>query len=76
MSNLNLDHVTRNIRIELAALTSRPPPGLEDWALSPDNNNLFGKNNDPLTPQEWMEGGEPALWTVLRKGERGMPQSA
>ncbi|KAG8974333.1 hypothetical protein FRC05_007639 [Tulasnella sp. 425] len=77
MNDLNLDHFTRNIiRVELASLTSRPPPGLEDWALSPDNNNVFGKNEAPLTPQEWMERGEQAVWAVLRKGERGMPQSA
>ncbi|KIO32652.1 hypothetical protein M407DRAFT_66439, partial [Tulasnella calospora MUT 4182] len=76
-NDLNLDHFTRNIiRVELAALTSRPPPSLEDWALSPDNNNVFGKNEAPLTPREWMERGEQAVWGVLKKGERGMPQSA
>ncbi|KAG8935197.1 hypothetical protein FRC01_007430 [Tulasnella sp. 417] len=76
-NDLNLDHFTRNIiRVELAALTSRPPPMLEDWALSPDNNNVFGKNETPLSPREWMERGEQAVWGVLKKGERGMPQSA
>ncbi|KAG8937755.1 hypothetical protein FRC00_001175 [Tulasnella sp. 408] len=76
-NDLNLDHFTRNIiRVELAALTSRPPPNLEDWALSPDNNNVFGRNEAPLAPREWMERGEQAVWSVLKKGERGMPQSA
>ncbi|KAG8974332.1 hypothetical protein FRC05_007638 [Tulasnella sp. 425] len=50
VNNLNLDRFTEiSIRFELAALTSRPPPGLEDWALSPDNN-VFWK----MIPQEWM----------------------
>ncbi|KAG8993542.1 hypothetical protein FRB90_000673 [Tulasnella sp. 427] len=77
MNDLNLDHFTRNIiRVELAALTSRPPPNLGDWALSEANDCVFGKGEAPLSPEEWMERGETEVWKVLTKGERGVPMSA
>ncbi|KAG9015705.1 hypothetical protein FRB90_004370 [Tulasnella sp. 427] len=77
MNDLNLDHFTQNIiRVELDALTSRPPPSLDDWAFSSDNDQVFGKGESPATPAEWMERGETAVWTVLKRGERGVPDNS
>ena len=69
-NDLNLDHFTHNIiRVELNALTSRPPPELTDWALSPGNTNVFPSGGS-MTPKEWMERGEQAMREVLGRMER------
>lgn len=69
-NDLNLDHFTRNIiRVELNAITSRPPPGLSDWAFNPENKNLFGAVEPGLSPQDWMFKGEEKMRSALRKVE-------
>lgn len=69
-NDLNLDHFTHNIiRVELNALTSRPPPGLSDWAFNPDNTNMFGAVDPGVSPQEWMNRGEDQMRSALRRGE-------
>ncbi|KAG8935164.1 hypothetical protein FRC01_007397 [Tulasnella sp. 417] len=69
-NDLNLDHFTYNIiRVELNALTSRPPPDLSDWAFNPENKNIFGGIEPGVSPQEWMNRGEAQMRSVLRKAE-------
>ncbi|KAG9016000.1 hypothetical protein FRB90_003891 [Tulasnella sp. 427] len=68
-NDLNLDHFTHNvIRVELYALTSRPPPGLSDWAFNPENKNMFGVEPG-MSPQEWMRRGEAEMRAALRRAE-------
>lgn len=69
-NDLNLDHFTHNIiRVELNALTSRPPPDMSDWAFNPENKNIFGGIEPGVSPQEWMDRGEDQMRSVLRKAE-------
>ena len=66
-NDLNLDHFTQNIiRVELNSITSRPMPKIEDWAFASANTQVFGSHG---APEDWLDGGEAAIWHALAKNE-------